>query len=577
MKKIFLLIPLILLGLFISQSFSTEEVWTVFIDQTELKTDPPILNVDGSIYVPMTSAFRNLGAQVFKEDALIAYYLNSFVKVDLKKNQYAVNGKIFKFKDKPFYRNDVLYIPLKVLTRAFDLIIDRTEESTLYLKANTVIQYRFFDEIQYKQISFDDHGARFSVPLDWLNLEPSIYGYDSNYGRISVTFSSVTLNENIDKFVVMDTYKEHLMIDYPEGINEIKEELALFDHLISNVLYIDLDVNDKGNKKVVHFIESENLIYILDFQYPVNISEIYMTRVIQNMLSTFYINALTFDPSNEHYFETQAATRLRMTLDNETYANMTVENNFYFSGHFNTVQPVESLTIKVSRDEELIEFYVPVTNNYFETWVYTPFGLGKHNVKVSITAPEEKVVLDQEIEFDQMQSKAKDLLHFSVVNVDNTPLRHLIPTKMVQSQHEFLTSMSQLLTYKNNTLYSKARSIFDFIVENIEVLPVNTTNFSALDVYTQYKGTQLEIAYYTTALLRAQNIPARIVRGKNNFAVHYWVEADLNGRWLIIDTTGDQSYQTFIEYEEDLPFPPTFNGSTNDYTTRYPQQTILNH
>lgn len=577
MKKITLILLILATTLVIGQAYSSDGITTLYIDQTAIKTESPILSVEGNVFLPMISTFETLGAQVYQEDNIIAYYLNSFVKVDLDANQYSVNGKNFNFNHAPFYKEQILYVPLEVVKRAFDLVDEKESDEAVYLKANTVIQYRYFDEIQYKQVSYDDQGARFSIPLDWLFLEESVYGYMSNYGQISVEFSSVDLNDNINTAVVMKTFEEHLLIDHPTNVQKIFEDQSQYDHLTSNVLYIDLLVNEKDHKKIIHFIQSGDKVYILEFTYPKAISETYMTWAINNMLSSFYINALTFDPNSEHYFETRTASRLKMSLNEEVYANMIVDNKFYLSGQYTTDQAVDSLTILVSRGQEQIEVYVPVENNHFETWIYTPFGLGRHNIQVALTGDEEKIVLDGQSLSNEQVSKAEDLLHFSVVNISNDPLRYLIPTKMVQSQHEYLTSMSQLLTYKNNTLYSKARSIYDFMVEDIEVLPSNTVNSSALDVYKNYKGTELEIAYYMTALLRAQNIPARIIKGNNDFIQHHWVEANLNGKWLVIDVTGDDLTSDRIEGIEPIILPPAFGGVHSQYHLKYPQKSILNH
>lgn len=90
--------------------------------------------------------------------------MNSFIKVDLKNGHYSVNGKKFSFKQAPFYKDEVLYVPIEVLVKGFDLIEETKTDEGLFLKANTVIKYRYFDNIQYKQVAFDDQGARFSIP-----------------------------------------------------------------------------------------------------------------------------------------------------------------------------------------------------------------------------------------------------------------------------------------------------------------------------------------------------------------------------------------------------------------------------
>ena len=577
MKKYFIVLYVIIISFFLSQAFSDEDPIQLYINQTEIITGRPAISYQNTTFIPMISTFEVLGAQVYEKQFITAYYLNSFVKVDLKNGHYFVNGKKFVFQQTPFYKDEVLYVPIEVLIKGFDLIEESKTESSLFLKANTVIKYRYFDNIQYKQIAFDDQGARFSIPLDWMNLETARFGYDSNYGRISMDFSSVVVNPNLAVEDVIRTFEEHLLIKFPRSIRSVEKESLVTKHLTSNVLHIEIDVNGKLRKKIAHFITSEDRIYILDFEYPEEISNSYIQGVITNILSSFHLNAHTFNPSEEHYFETQEALDLNLFFHEELYANMTVENKFLISGSFKHGSEIESLTLVVKRKDEQVEFYLPVENDHFEAWIYTPFGLGKHDIQLAITGEEEKIVLGNTNLNSNQVSKSKDLLFFSVVNISTEPLRYLIPTKMVQSDHEYITSMSQLITYKSSTLYGKASSVYTFVKENIDVLTVNTVNYTALDVYENYEGTRREIAYYTTALLRAQNIPTRIIHGQNDFISHYWVEAFLNGRWFIIDPTGDEGVPNLFGDEDESPLMPNFNPNRNAYDVKYPNQNIINH
>jgi transglutaminase-like putative cysteine protease len=147
---------------------------------------------------------------------------------------------------------------------------------------------------------------------------------------------------------------------------------------------------------------------------------------------------------------------------------------------------------------------------------------------------------------------------------------------MVQTNDRDLRSMSKLLTRKFHTDYSKARAIYDFINGDIDILSSNETNFSARDVYEQFQGTKKEVALYTAALLRAQDIPARIIEGRNPYVTHYWIEAHLNAEWIIIDPFGD-SVLIESEFGTMLELPANFNASKTIYKNRYPTKVILEH
>lgn len=571
MKKLCIILIIVLLSGMIAYSEETE--MNLYINQIPFELNQPILNIDGEVMVPMIETFEALGAEVIADEQISTYYLNTFVRVNLDSRYYSINGKKYYF-DRFQYRNDRLYVPLKLLKLAFDFTTESITENQVFLKANNIIQYKSYNSIPYRSVAFENEGARFSIPLDWGKLNESTYGYDSNYGRISANFSTRTLNDNIDLNLIMDTYSEHLIMMYKDRITFGRVDQKIYNYLTSNVLYIETDVNDIIMKQVIHFVPTDEKVYIMHFNYPSNISESFILQVFENIMNTFYIDESSFDHHSEHYMEFKAARDYQLTLSSEAYSNMTVNNQFVLEGYFNTEEVISSLTITVSKEDEQLEFYVPVENNSFETPIYIPFGLGKHNIKIAITPEEQKVTFDDNGPIFKTEEKL--LLRYSVVNLEKESIRYKIPTKWVQSNNRFIQSMSNLLTRKYHTDYSKAKVIYNFIREDIEVLPVNEINFSALDVYEQFKGTKHEIILYFTALLRAQNIPARIVEGYSPYSSHRFVEAYLNGEWIIIDLFGDE---IIIDDESNLStlVPAGFNASKSLYKNVYTAIVILEH
>jgi len=573
MKKICILLIICLIFSLGFTVFSEDTVVNLYINQNPVELSQPALIINDNIMVPMINTFEALGAQVFENDVITAYYLNTYVKVDVNNNNYSINGKKYTFNQFET-RNNALYVPLNLLNLAFDFTIESIENNQVNLNANTIIQYKNYNDIPYKSISFDDVGVRFKIPLDWNILDEFTHGYDSNYGRISANFSSRALNDNIDLDLIMDTYKEHRIMEYKEKVTFSKSDKKIYNYLTSNVLYFTTNVNDIVTKHVIHFVSADNQVHILAFRYPSNISEKFILQVFENIMHTFYIDGSSFDKSSEHYLEFQAARKYHLKISSKAYSNMTVNEVFPLEGYFNSDEKIESLTITVSRGDEKLEFAVPVENNAFMTNIYTPFGLGKHDIKIAITPKEEKVTFDNSVPIEAPSEQL--LLQYSVVNLSKYDIQYTIPTKMVQSNDRDIKSMSKLLTRKFHTDYSKARAIYDFIYEDIEILESNDVIFSAREVYEQYRGTEKEVALYLTALLRAQDIPARIIEGNNAYVTHHWVEAYLNDEWIIIDPFGDS---VLIELELDtmIILPPGFNASKATYKNRYPEKIILEH
>jgi hypothetical protein len=573
MKKTFIIFVLIFfVGL---QVYSEDKIIHIYIDQVSVNSDMNPIQAEDDIYIPMISYFNTLGAQVNKGDIITSYYLNTYVKADPANKVVYINGKGFNFE--PLYRDNELYVPLDIFLKAFDLTVGNLIDDTLYLNANTVIQYRNYNAIQYKQISFKDEGVRFSIPLDWDYLRDQVYGYDSNYGRISVEFSSRILNENIDVNTIIEMYKEHLFMAYLEYADITNSTTELINYLTSNVLYIETDVNAVNMKRVVYFINTDEYVYTIEFNYPGSLSERYFSEVIGNIMNSFYIDSVTFDKNNEHYIETPTVIETGMMLSSELYSNMIVEDSFILEGYFNTTESIQSLTVQVRRDDKKLDLYIPVENNAFKAKIYTPFGLGKHDFSIAISAEEEKVIFDPDTHKAIITSNDQPLMNFSVVNISDQVIRYSIPTKNVQSDDNYIASMSNLISYRYSTNYSRAKALYDFVEEEVLVLEINPIKYTALDVYEAFEGTKKEIAYYLTALLRAQKIPARIVEGDSDFSTHLWVEAFLNGSWLILDPVGDSQYIEIIVDESYEPLEASFNGKRSIYNNRYPTQTVLDY
>lgn len=570
-----LTIIIFILILFISFAYSEETTMSLYIDETQLAINVPIIKIDNQIMIPMVEVFNYLGAHITQDDVITSYYLNTFVKVDTN-FEVSINGYVLKNISSPFYRDDVLYVPIDVLMRAFDFTVNKETETSIYLEANSIIQYKNYDDIHYEEVSFETKAMRLSVPIFWKKINDYSYGYDSSYGISKVELSTRSLNDNIDVGYIIDTYKEHLIMAYEELVTFNQEEKKIYNYLTSNVLYIDLDVNGRIQKQIIHFIKSGDRVHIIKFSYPSELSQPYMQATINNIMDSFYIDSSSFDAHKEHYIEFNGARDYKMKLTNDVYSNMTVNDEFFIEGYFNTNKVVDALLVSVTRKDQSLEFYIPVQNNAFFARIYTPFGLGKHDIKISVSAEEEKIIFDP---LNPIDFEANDitLLQLSVINLSKESKRYVIPTKYVESDHSQIISMSNLLTRKYQTYYSKARAIYDFIVEEIEVLDENQVNYTATDVYEFFKGTKKEIAFYLTSLLRAQNIPARIVEGENQYFNHIWVEAYLNGDWIILDPVGDRMHFEDASLEILEILEPSFNGDARIYDVRYNIHNILDY
>ncbi len=549
MKKIITIFFFILLTI---TTFSEEREVNLFINSVPINSENKVLDLNGEIIVPMIELFENLGAKINTENIITGYYLNTFIKVDIKNNYYAINGKKYNY-DK-FIHDDIVYIPLNALNIFFDLDIKEYANGNLYINPNKIIRYNSYNDIPYRDIILKDKEVRFSLPLDWIKYSDNKYGYSSNFGEVNVSCYTQKLNDNINTDIIIDTYVEHLTINPNIVLGKLLKKN--YNYLNSNVLYFIENVNAITEKHIVNFIETDDKVYIVEFQYPEQLSEPFILSVIEDIMNTFYIDGSSIDTSSEHYIELNAFRNYNCHLVTELYGNMTVDNKLDLKGYFDTDETINALSVIVSRGNDKIELSVPVIDNNFQKTIYTPFGLGKHNIKISIDSNEDKIVLS---DFNK-KDLSKTLIKCSVINTNNKHIRYIIPTKYIPSMNRNISSLAKLLTRNNVTTYSKASSIYHYITDDIK--PIQKKKETVIDVHNNYEGSEKNITLYLATLLRSINIPTRVMESTGLYN-HMWVESYINGSWIILNPF---SYSSMDEADsiEEIEIDAGFNLNHED-------------
>src|SRR5690606_7188204 len=99
-----------------------------------------------------------------------------------------------------------------------------------------------------------------------------------------------------------------------------------------------------------------------------------------------------------------------------------------------------------------------------------------------------------------------------------------------------------------NSDYERSKLIYRYIAKdmNYDVRKFEENSFawddSAVKSLRLKKGVCQDYVFLMLSLLRALNIPSRFVEGVANGQNHAWVEAKVNGDWLIMDPTWGSGY-----------------------------------
>ncbi|MCL1790357.1 MAG: transglutaminase-like domain-containing protein [Peptococcaceae bacterium] len=144
------------------------------------------------------------------------------------------------------------------------------------------------------------------------------------------------------------------------------------------------------------------------------------------------------------------------------------------------------------------------------------------------------------------------------------------PSAKVESDEDRLIQHAMSITSGATSDYDKAKTVYDWVSQNIQydydaLYSGIYVEKSALETLASGRGVCIDYASLTAALLRAVNVPTKLVTGylldtsaqevwteeliaadKGN---HVWNEAFIDGRWIIIDTSyeANDAYRKYFD------------------------------
>jgi hypothetical protein len=127
---------------------------------------------------------------------------------------------------------------------------------------------------------------------------------------------------------------------------------------------------------------------------------------------------------------------------------------------------------------------------------------------------------------------------------DGSGAAALLPSSTVQSRDPMIRKLAQSIAGLRASDAGKVEAVLAWLDRNIAKEPVDT--FSALDVLDAKRGECQGHAYLYAALMRALNVPTRVVNGlvyspeHQGFLYHTWAESLVGGAWRAVDPTFKQ-------------------------------------
>jgi len=540
----FILIPPLQAAGIVSYGTSAIRDISIYLNDRKLnfKTMPVVRG--GIVYVPVIelAAELRLYYQRHDEQDAVLYKNNLFIKIVKDSETAYINGAPISVKGAVFEEDNRLYLPVSLISDALDFQDSWDPDSGTYkmITGEAGYKFTFFKDSFYKKIFIDAYGVNISVPLHWeqLNTERQSFGFIDSVEQFSVDIRAERQSPGTNLEDWQETVYETIEKATPGLIGKIGIDNLTTTRIDSHSLEYDVRQGPETIHNVSYVFLQANIGYILHFAYNDYIDPVYAKGIIRNVAESFQVDMLTIRESEEHYIEYRNFFEYGIALDHELFSNQLAFNTQRFEGILLNPDGVEQFLITVSKGTDKLEFVVPVHDGKFSTRIYLPFGLGKHNVLIE-TLDKNGFIFDakRDLNFEpRINYHGNNVMQFSLINTSSDKIRFLVPTVRIPADHEQITSVSNLLSYKEVTQYGKARALYLWILENIELDDSNEPfKRGALEVFEKEVGTEEEIGLLYASFLRSIGIPARMATGEGMAHKHIWVEVFINGEWRIMD------------------------------------------
>jgi hypothetical protein len=571
MIKKYLLLLLIVIAIsgtvaFADPSMGGEPVYgKIFLSNQEVTFTSTPFVINDVIMVPAKLFCEKLGAQVLWNEAsreMISYRDNIFIKFKNNSSVAYINGKPKSMPVSSFTFKGELYIPASFAAAAHELafVTERSSHAMSIDFRENILEYRQIDFRHFKRISLTNYGISFYVPEYWSEVADKIttYGVENSFESYAFEANVMTLNSQYTRPILTESILDGLVAEHGNAINLVSSNTLVLGEYTSDAIYYDLSSDGVLTHHILYIFFEQNNGYVFKATYPDTNDLEESRQIFDTIASTFGITKLTVNEQLEHYTEMTRFSEYGVTLFSEIHSNMIVNNHFQLKGTIAHPKNIKGLNVIVSKDGDNFEYYVPLIDKAFNIKLYTPFGLGKHNITVILdesASREDTIAIDALTTLDDYIEKtllsnhafdeAETILKFSVLNASNEPIKDLLPTTYINYDQTSIYNITNRITYNLTNQYSKSKALYEWIVSNYTLDDQLKPNglLTAKELVEVKSANSVELCILYTALLRSVDIPARIVRGITEDDIDYWVEIFLNGQWLVTSISQETQYK----------------------------------
>lgn len=529
----------------------------------------PTYRIEDSPAVAVNEFAKAIGAQStwFPETQEIALYRsNNYFRLKLGTDQAQYNGYPITLDFAPATIDKTIYAPLLPLAKAFSLSVskkDQTIEGIALFKRDTT-RYYTLNEVFLESRFFSEFNYELALPYGWELLSENTFGLKDELDDYSLRLGTVSLDsvKASDLKSYLDLLKRELEGQYGSQLTFKGEGTLAFQNNAVEFLSYQL-VQATGERYYETFlVQRGTTIYTFDASFPTTADMKFLNAMYRDIMSTLTFPSESLMREGDHYREYSPFISLGIQFTTPVQANIEVKNYVNFTGSIEHVAKVSRLYAIVTKDNQSLRLAIPLgEDGSFVATLHTPFGSGKHNFTLLATPAD--------------GSADQTLLEFSALNLSNRITRYRIPTKHVQSDDKSVVDLAAQLTGDRPSSYFKARALFNWVVETIKPqfgLPKKSLNLSLnpprplSEILAQKKATPLEYNLLLAGLLRSISYEAKVMSAKRNGQLSFFVEAYINGKWVVMDPVSAVLAEEYPHLKEITPgATPTPINQFNTY------------
>lgn len=585
---LFLTILLLFLDAFGTAELADDKKFTIFLNSKPLVLNDPILVKNGTIMLPVKNILDVMQAHADyyeHQKKLNCYYNNSFAKLFIDRNFIYINGNKHTFREPVTLIDGKTYAPLKFHCD-FLRLDERVQENKIELTSRFDTEYVYINSKLNREYKFEELDLSIALPEGWSYLKDSYFGIDNPYEKYGFKIKITNDDSPIDP----DSYLENLLRNEDPSnefhvINTSKSKLVT-DNRNFYVLYYSIEkvqkqesdgseAADAKNKKSdtkperesnpheddrakqeikhhAHYVCLENgKRYEFHFAHSKNTLKHQVLLDFEHSLSSLKLPPYNLSPVYEHYIEYPRLSELGFLIKSKLHSSMEIHDKFRFAG--TTEDPEgKTLYVSVNRNKQKKLSVIPVDETgEFESWIYAPFGIGKHNVKV--------FRLDE-------NDREEILLQFNIINLSAKNIYYLVPGEFVRPDaNNVKQDLEQILkqrdadeTYMND--YQVALKLFEATARKVAHHPLTyfaeaePKSADTLDIRQGVSSINANI--YLCSLMRSAEIPCRLIQGENIHGKHVYTECMISGSWRVFDLDS----QVLKKEQGDTYKPPNPNA-----------------